>query len=86
MPKKEMKEYLAVVGEIEEVKRIKRLSELQPIIDVEEFEEVGELDDGTPCIVDNYGNKVLMVFEVKKDKVVPVKLSLEKKYHLIRED
>lgn len=86
MPKKEKKEYIAVVGEIEEVKRISSLAELQPFVDVEEFDEVGELDDGTSCIVDNYGNKVIVVLEVKKNKIVPVNLGLETRHHLIRED
>jgi len=83
--KKSTKEYVAIVGEIEEVKRVQSFEELQPLIDVEEFEETGELDDGTPCVTDGYGNKSLIVLEVKDGRTVPVKLDLERKFHLIRE-
>ena len=85
MAQKAKKKYVAIVGEIEEVKSIQALDDLQPLVDVEEFEETGELDDGTPCVVDTYGNKVLIVLEIQGDKIVPVKLDLERKFHLVRE-
>ena len=86
MAQKAKKKYVAIVGEIEEVKSIQALDDLQPLVDVEEFEETGELEDGTPCIVDSYGNKAIVILEIKGDKIVPVKLDLEKKFHLVRGD